>query len=371
MRKCNIWLFFVAFLLVYSYALTQENIRITPQVKAASMAMPATVSIKVQEKKLQKSLGSGVVIEQSGLVLTNFHVVENQENLKVVFFDDNEYSAEMILRDEQNDLALLKLKSTKGRKFPVIKFALPRDLYLAESIIAIGSPQGLDLSVTEGIVSALNRVLKVNQKIIHPHLIQVSVKANKGNSGGPVVNLNGEMIGLLVATKTSTQGIGFALPIETIHEALKKWLAPEHHLGKELGFDIVTGVNTEQRTAAVLVKNVRKGTLNHLLGVKDDMIITKVNDVSIKTAIDFYRELLKYKSKNTIKLTLLDGHVQTAKLFELRGLKLAKVKLGLSLEANWRELAKAFSIPFHQGYVISGIENISGYLSNIRKGDML
>lgn len=333
--------------------------------------MPSTVFLKSGGKENTKALGSGIIVEESGLILTNLHVVEELKSVKAAFFDGTEFKCEILFEDKTTDLALLRLLNTDQKKFNVMPFALPGDIYLAESVIAIGSPFGLDFSVSEGIVSSLNRVLKDQKLIIHPRLIQISVKANQGNSGGPVINMNGEMIGLLLATNTETQGIGFALPIETIYAALRKWLSPEMQLGSELGFEVFTGLNKEQRTAAVVVKNARKGTLNHLLGVKDDMIITKVNDSPIKTSLDFYREVLKKSTDSMLKLTLIDGNVQTAKLFELRGLKLAKSRLGLSFEPLGRELAKAVSVPFENGFVISDVENISGYLSNLQNGDML
>ena len=349
----------------------QENVRTSQNVKVVSQTMPSTVFLKSGEKDEIKALGSGIIVEESGLILTNLHVVEELKYVEAVFFDGSEFKCEILFEDKMTDLALLRLLDTDQKKFKVMPFALPGDIYLAESVIAIGAPFGLDFSVSEGIVSSLNRVLKDQESIIHPRLIQLSVKANQGNSGGPVINMSGEMIGLLLATKTETQGIGFALPVETIYKALRKWLSPEMQLGSELGFEVFTGLNKEQRTAAVVVKNARKGTLNHLLGIKDDMIITKVNDLPIKTSLDFYREILKKPTDSMLKLTLIDGNIQTAKLFELRGLKLAKSKLGLSFEPLGRELAKAVSVPFEDGFVISHIENMSGYLSNLQNGDML
>ena len=358
-----------------------ESSRITPAVRAVSLAMQSTVTIQSRDfyvagktkgfKAAIKNLGCGMVVEESGLVLTNYHVVAEQKHLRVSFFDGRDYCAKLLYQDEANDLALIQIRYKGDEKFSVAKFAFPGDLYLAESVLAIGNPQGLEFSVTDGIVSSLNRTLKVGSRVIHEKLIQISAKANPGNSGGPVINLNGETVGLFLATKTATQGIGFVLPIQKVIEVLGQWLSPEYQRKAELGFDVVTEFNKKTRVAQAVVTNIQKTSANHLVGINDDLAILKVNNVKIHTALDFYRQILKANEGELIQLGLSSGKSIKVRLQPLKGLNLAKVKLGLGLEPLGRDLARAVAIPFDQGFVLTETDLLGSFVPKIQRGDML
>src|SRR5882724_7693111 len=180
------------------------------------------------------SLGSGVVIDEAGYLLTNDHVVRQASEIAVKFSSTaNIYSASVVARDARRDIALLKINSAPGEKFHAIKMARADDLLLGETVLALGNPFGLGGSVTRGILSSKTRSLpKENMPLDMFNWLQTDAPINHGNSGGPLVNLRGELIGINVAVLNEVegqpvQGIGFAIPIRLVEEALADILPTE------------------------------------------------------------------------------------------------------------------------------------------------
>ena len=176
------------------------------------------------------SLGSGVVIDEAGYLLTNSHVVRGANQIAVRFgTGTNDYSATLVAEDPNMDVALLKLNGKPGEKFHAIRLAREDDLLLGETVLALGNPYGLGGSVTRGILSSKSRRLpKEGEPLDIPNWLQTDAPINPGNSGGPLVNLRGELIGINVAVLNEdpsgngrpVQGIGFAIPIRLVEEAL-------------------------------------------------------------------------------------------------------------------------------------------------------
>lgn len=180
------------------------------------------------------SLGSGVVIDEAGYLLTNDHVVRQASEIAVKFSTTaNIYSASVVARDARRDIALLKINAAPGEKFHAIKLARADDLLLGETVLALGNPFGLGGSVTRGILSSKTRSLpKENMPLDMFNWLQTDAPINHGNSGGPLVNLRGELIGINVAVLNEVegqpaQGIGFAIPIRLVEEALADILPTE------------------------------------------------------------------------------------------------------------------------------------------------
>jgi Do/DeqQ family serine protease len=168
-----------------------------------------------QDQRVQKALGSGVIVDPSGLVVTNHHVIEGMTEVKVALSDKREFEAQIVLRDPCSDLAVLKLKG--GGNFPVLEIGDSDALEVGDFVIAIGDPFGVGQTVTQGIVSALARTQTGISDL--GFFIQTDAAINPGNSGGPLLNSRGEVIGInsMIATGGSNQsaGIGFAIPINT------------------------------------------------------------------------------------------------------------------------------------------------------------
>jgi Do/DeqQ family serine protease len=166
-----------------------------------------------QPEQMQRSLGSGVMVDASGLVVTNNHVIEGADQVKVSLADKREFEAEIVLKDSRTDLAVLRLKDTKD-KFATLDFANSDELLVGDVVLAIGNPFGVGQTVTHGIISALARTqVGITD---YQFFIQTDAAINPGNSGGPLVNIRGEVIGINSAIASQTgfySGYGFAIPI--------------------------------------------------------------------------------------------------------------------------------------------------------------
>src|ERR671933_2004133 len=167
-----------------------------------------------------EGVGSGIIIDSKGLILTNNHVVDKANNLKITLKDGNTFNGKVIGTDEVSDLAVVKVDSTEA----LLQAQLGNSdhLRIGQIVIAIGNPFGLTggPTVTAGIVSALNRSLQFESGVLE--LIQTDAAINPGNSGGPLVNTNGEVIAINTANMPYAQGIGFAVPINIAKSILKE-----------------------------------------------------------------------------------------------------------------------------------------------------
>ncbi len=206
--------------------------RRTPTVQAVERAKGAVVNISAQEvikarasqdpfdiffgggrarDQVRTSLGSGFVFDPAGHVLTNYHVVERGSRIQVSFDDGSDYTAKVVGTDPGGDLAVLKIQAEK--RFPAVALGSSSDLMLGEPVIAIGNPFGLNQSVSVGVVSALHRTVRADNRSYYD-FVQTDASINPGNSGGPLINADGEVIGVCSAIYANAQGIGFAIPIE-------------------------------------------------------------------------------------------------------------------------------------------------------------
>ena len=144
-------------------------------------------------------MGTGVVIDPRGYILTNYHVVDGVHEIQVTTSENKKYIASVVARDAETDLAVIKI--SPAEKMDAIPLGTSSDLMQGEPVIAVGNAFGYDFTVTEGIVSALHRAVQINDAQYYDDLIQTSAAINPGNSGGPLLNIDGEMIGLNVAVR--------------------------------------------------------------------------------------------------------------------------------------------------------------------------
>ncbi len=169
-----------------------------------------------QGSQVQRSLGSGVIVDASGLVVTNVHVIEGADEIKVALADKREFEATVVLKDPRTDLAVLRIKD-KGEKFPFLDFANSDSLQVGDLVLAIGNPFGVGQTVTHGIVSALARTqIGVSD---YQFFIQTDAAINPGNSGGALVDLTGKLVGIntmIFSRSGGSQGVGFAIPANMV-----------------------------------------------------------------------------------------------------------------------------------------------------------
>jgi serine protease Do len=160
-----------------------------------------------------QSLGSGVIIRPEGIILTNDHVISGASRILASTKDGRELDCQVVGSDADNDLAVLRVRNSRG-SLPTIRLGTSSDLLIGETIIAIGNPFGLSNTVTAGVVSALGRSVPGENRRMYTDFVQIDAPINLGNSGGPVVNIQGDMIGVATSIIGGAQGIGFAIPVD-------------------------------------------------------------------------------------------------------------------------------------------------------------
>ena len=226
--------------------------RRTPVVRVVEGARPAVVYIETDTvvqrrdlfgrlyKKSYGGSGSGVVIMKEGFIVTNFHVVKNAQRITVQFdeaFDERVYEAELVSYVEEEDLALLSIQGEHD--FPTVPLGTSSDLMTGEPVVAIGNPYGQTHTVSTGIISGLHRDVEVANGLKFEDLIQTDASINFGNSGGPLININGKLIGINSAMNTQAENIGFAIPVDRVRQVLEDQLLSPEASRAWLGFSVV------------------------------------------------------------------------------------------------------------------------------------
>ncbi len=165
------------------------------------------------------NIGTGFVFDRRGYILTNEHVIHGASRVNVQMLGKGKpLAASVVGTNYEHDLAVLKI--TMPRMIPVLQLGHSQDVRVGEWVLAVGNPLGLDHSVTVGIVSAKERPMQIGDRS-YPHLLQTDAAINRGNSGGPLINMRGEVIGINTAVSQSSQGIGFAIAVDVVRDALK------------------------------------------------------------------------------------------------------------------------------------------------------
>jgi len=245
------------------------------------------------------SVGSGFVFHEAGYIITNAHVVERTAERKVIFNDNTEYEAQIVAMDRDHDLAVLKIEP--DHPLHAVTLGHSADLMVGETVVAIGNPMGYQNTVTAGVVSALDREIRVDENTAFTGLIQTDASINPGNSGGPLLNVLGELIGVNSAIRGDAQNIGFAIPVDQLREALPALLDVERR------YRIVVGmaVSSDNRR---LVVSIAEGSPAHKAGVLTGDEVVTVDGVKIHSGIDFQIALLGKKPGDAVRLGILRDH---------------------------------------------------------------
>ncbi len=242
----------------------------------------------VPRQQVERSLGSGVIVEPSGLVVTNYHVIEGASEVKVALADKREFAAAIVLKDQRSDLAVLRIKDAKER-FPTLPFADSDDLQVGDVVLAIGDPFGVGQTVTHGIVSAVARTdVGISD---YQFFIQTDAAINPGNSGGPLVDMNGRMVGInsaIYSRSGGSQGIGFAIPANMVRVVVASaeggsGLVKRPWLGAKLQAitpDIADSLGL-QRPSGALVASVVPDSAAARAGIKTGDVIVSVDGTAV------------------------------------------------------------------------------------------
>lgn len=238
-------------------------------------------------------MGTGIVLDPRGYVLTNFHVIDDVSSLRVRLHDGSGYPARVVGTDKEADLALIKVDP--ARPLPVMGVGTSADLMVGEPVIAIGNAFGYEHTVTQGRVSFKGRDVSLNKDTGYKGLIQTSAPINPGNSGGPLLNVLGELVGVNVAIRAGAQNIGFALPIDFVvgraADMIGRRRAGARH-GLVVRNDAVRDATEGAVRRSVAVEAVETGSPAAAAGFKAGDVIDRVDDVPVWTSIDLERGLL-------------------------------------------------------------------------------
>lgn len=310
----------------------------------------------------QYSLGSGVIIDEAGYVLTNFHVVQRANRIWVRLADPDGrvFEAEPVAGTRQSDVAVLKLKSKPGDKFAAARFAVGDDLLLGETVLALGNPFGLGGSVTRGILSSKSRRPPSEKEPLDiADWLQTDAAINPGNSGGPLINLKGEIIGINVAVFKEGQGIGFAIPIRRVSEAVAEIYSPEVLRGLWFGARIAAG------RAPLKVTEVQPGSPASKAGLRTNDLVLSINGHVPERPLDLGRELVETGQNKPVELVVQRGNERlnlTVRLVPENTVFTAEVirqRTGASVQELNPKLAEGLGLSIGQGLVVAGVDRNS------------
>jgi serine protease Do len=329
------------------------NISTTRVVRMQSLGLGGTMDDifnfgrPLRRDRRVESVGSGVVVHESGYIVTNAHVVAQASDVQVTFADGSTLPADTIAVDQEHDLAVLKVSSEQ--ELPALKLGRSDDLMVGENVIAIGNPLGLQHTVTTGIVSALNRDLHFSEEVIYRGLIQTDAPINPGNSGGPLLNIEGELIGINSAIRGDAQNIGFAIPVDRLWELLPGLLDIERRERVRFGLG-VSGVEAK-------VVSIRPDSPAAKAGLAVGDCIARLNGQTLRDGIDYYVQLLAQKPESEVKLAVRRGNRTLEVAVPLvsvpipDGRELAKNYLGLELAEVPPELKSRYDLPPYVGII--------------------
>ena len=275
------------------------------------------------------SAGTGIIVSENGYILTNKHVVEGSSDISVVTNDGNSYdNVEIITTDPLSDIAILKISNAKGLK--AAELGDSKALNIGQQVIAIGNALGeYDGTVTSGIISGIGRTVNASSddgatKETLTDMIQTDAAINSGNSGGPLVNAQGQVVGVNTAVASEAQGIGFAIPISSVKGILKSITEGKTPNRAYLGANYIS-VNPQVQKAynlnvskGALIKNrngksVISGSPAQKAGLKDGDIITKIDDIEISKNISLGSLIGEKSAGDKVKITYLrDGKESTS-----------------------------------------------------------
>jgi Do/DeqQ family serine protease len=319
-----------------------------------------------QRRYQRTSLGSGVIISgERGLILTNAHVISKGATITVVLQDEREFEAKIVGADPDSDLAVLRIESEKP--LPAIDMGDSDNLLIGETIIAIGNPFGFSHTVTTGVISALHRSIRSEERV-YQDFIQTDASINPGNSGGPLLNINGELIGINTAIYAKAQGIGFAIPINTARRIISdlirygEVILPWIGLGlQEIEPRMAAYMDLPEK-AGLLVKAVDRNSPADAVGIQVGDVIVSVAGQDLIFRADYTAAIRGYQNGARIPISFWrkGDQQQTALIagkFPMdRADALAERLLGILVEDLTPNLRRRHRIFSGAGAVISRVD---------------
>jgi serine protease Do len=341
---------------------------------------PAETFALAPSQNRVNGMGTGIVIDPRGYIVTNQHVVEDVSVIRIRLADGASLTAQVVARSTENDLALLKVDA--GRPLPTMPLGTAADLMVGETVIAIGNAYGYEHTVSEGIVSAIKRDVTLNKEVSYKSLIQTDASINPGNSGGPLVNIQGELVGVNVAIRAGAQGIGFAIPVDSMIRTVCD-LMHSRRSGRT-----ADGLFCRDRLESaddglvrrVVVERVDANSPAAAAGLRPGDVVTRVGGLVVCCSYDVERALLDRRPGEAVPVAVRRQGSDLAASLVLQAADQARPgsadlvwrKLGLRLAPVSTDAVGRVNRQLNGGLEVTAVEPSSpAGRAGIRRGDVL
>ncbi|MFO0959882.1 MAG: trypsin-like peptidase domain-containing protein [Isosphaeraceae bacterium] len=364
---------------------------------AVQKAMPSVVSISSEKKAASTSrwpfsaeensrprvsgMGTGVIVDPRGYILTNQHVVDKVQGIEVAWKDGANqvtWPARLIQQDNKLDIAVLKVEA--GRPLPAITIGTSSDLMVGEDVITIGNAFGYDGTVGNGIIGALGRDVVLADDQGYHNLIQTNAPINPGNSGGPLINRDGELIGINVATRAGAQGIGFALPIDDVKRVATELMSTRRLAGTWHGLSAVETALPNSAQRGVILTDIPSGSPAEVAGAQVGDRVVRIDHLPITNTLDIERALLDARAGQRQELIVSRNGQELPLSMEVQAVPRGGAEmgdqlwktLGLKMTPVQSEYVSAVSNKLRGGLYVHAVSaNSPAARAQIQKGDIL
>lgn len=337
--------------------------------------------IPYSRRRSFQTVGSGVIVDKKGHILTNHHVIEDADDITVIASDGREFTAQVLGHDYFSDLALLGVDTDTN--LPEIQWGDSEPLLIGEWVVAIGNPFGLSIenaqpTVTAGIVSATQRSLIVNN-LYHKNLIQTDASINRGNSGGALVNIHGELIGIntfIRSTSGGSQGVGFAIPVNRARKVVQQLTEYGSIIPPALAVEVQT-ITEElaeklsiQPNTGILVSEIEKQSPIAKAGIKRGDVIVRISGHQVRGEKDFHAltRLLPLNQSIKCEFSRRGKKRQTEFTLKTRQWNYTPPGWGITFAQPDKDMARKYQMP---GVIITHIDKESRLRDALKRGDLV
>jgi serine protease Do len=397
-----------------TYANDLRNDRRTPVVEVCEKVRGAVVNIHSERaihpgpedvfssgpQRNASGMGTGIVLDPRGYIVTNQHVIDNVDTIRVHLSDGTIHIARVVARDTETDLAIIKIDA--GRPLPTLTLGTSSDLMVGESVIAIGNAFGYENSATTGIVSFKGRDVSLNKEVAYKALIQTNAAINPGNSGGPLLNIHGELIGVNVAIRAGAQGISFAIPVDTMLRVTADMLRKRNGLtlgltsrdqvgepeteivtlrgpARDKGLILPGAGNNNGSMRWLMVERVDAGSIAQRAGLEAGDVITQVGGQTVTCNLELERALLDKRPAESVPVVIRRKDAEKRLAFALERTALAPSdliwkRIGLRLEPINAEVVARVdpTRTLRGGMLVSDVEKFGPAARvGVKRGDIL
>jgi serine protease Do len=364
--------------------------------RTAQAVLPEDLLSTMPSQNRISGMGTGIIIDPRGYIVTNQHVVDEVNMIRVKFFDGTTTGARVVARDAENDLALIKVDVSQS--LPVMPLGTSSDLMVGESVIAIGNAYGYSHTMSGGRISALNRDVSLNKEISYKALIQTDAAINPGNSGGPLLNIKGELIGVNVAIRAGAQNIGFAIPVDSMIRVASAMMAtrrkgPTTH-GLVCRDKLETESDLEPRTVkfksedswspvvrrSLIVDKVEPNSPAAKAGLLPGDTLVQAGDIRVVCSLDLERALLDHSAGDRVSLVVrrkkdeqrVELALQAAERTGPVPTDVIWKKLGVRMTVADAETVTRMNSQLHGGLTVAEVRpDSAASKAGIQKGDIV